>query len=72
MDEDNSRPVNIPIAKQDICNEPIIAKVSILEFSTCGRYLAVLHQLYPTTLWIWDIIGDSIDYVLLQNKISGK
>lgn len=71
MDEINERPINIIIdAKQNnykIC----VAAVDILEFSPCGKFLAIKHQLYPSTLWIWDLMADSLDYILLKNSISG-
>jgi len=43
----------------------------LFEFSTCGQYLALKHELYPTTLWIWDICTDYLDYLLLENPITG-
>ncbi|XP_011505529.1 PREDICTED: WD repeat-containing protein WRAP73-like [Ceratosolen solmsi marchali] len=70
------RPVNIPIVKSEILmgGDPttsIIHIIDILEFSSCGQYLAVRHRIYPGTLWIWDIRTNSIDILLLQNVISG-
>lgn len=69
--EENDRPLNIRIGRIDNCNKFTIAQVDFLEYSSCGRYLAIKHQLYPTTLWIWDIIADYVDYMLFQNVITG-
>ncbi|KAK2584059.1 hypothetical protein KPH14_006507 [Odynerus spinipes] len=71
LKEENDRPLNIRIGRIDNNDKCLIAKVDILEYSSCGRYLAIKHQLYPTTLWIWDIIADHIDYILFQNTITG-
>ena len=49
-----------------------IAGLDIMEFSACGHYLAMRHQVYSTTMWIWDIADDSVDHLLLKRPISGK
>lgn len=68
--EIHDRPIYIDIGKKD--NENFsIAKIKFFEFSTCGQYVALKHQLYPTTLWIWDIFTDYLDYLLLDNPITG-
>lgn len=72
MQEINERPFNIQIDTQPINWDVTIAAIDIMEFSPCGRYLAVRHQLYPTTVWIWDLVDDCVDYLLLKNSISGK
>ncbi|XP_076247470.1 WD repeat-containing protein WRAP73 isoform X2 [Calliopsis andreniformis] len=69
LEEKSERPVNIKIGKKDDIDRLSIAKFDIFEFSFCGQYLAIRHQLYPTTLWIWNIIEDYFDYMLLQNNI---
>ncbi|XP_024937280.1 WD repeat-containing protein WRAP73 [Cephus cinctus] len=70
LEEINDRPINIPIVKRENNTDPIITDVDILEFSSCGRYLAVRYQAYPTTLWIWDINIDSVEYLILRNPIT--
>lgn len=72
MEEKSERPVNIKIGRKNIIERLSIAKFDILKFSFCGQYLAVKHQLYPTTLWIWNIIDDYLDYLLLENTIVGE
>ncbi|XP_068968013.1 WD repeat-containing protein WRAP73-like isoform X2 [Bombus flavifrons] len=69
LEEKSERPVNIKIGRKNIIERLSIAKFDILKFSFCGQYLAVKHQLYPTTLWIWNIIDDYLDYLLLENTI---
>ncbi|XP_023289539.1 WD repeat-containing protein WRAP73 isoform X2 [Orussus abietinus] len=64
------RPVNVPILKKDGKHEPQFTNLDILEFSASGRYLALRHQVYPSALWIWDIISDCTDHLLLRNSIS--
>lgn len=49
-----------------------IAAIDILEFNTSGKYLAIRHQLYPTVMFIWDLIEDTVDYVFTKNPITGK
>lgn len=71
MEEKSERPINIKIGKKNDIDILSIAKFNILEFSSCGQYLAIKHQLYPTTLWIWNIIEDYLDYLLLENSIVG-
>ncbi|KAK0171699.1 hypothetical protein PV328_005120 [Microctonus aethiopoides] len=71
LDEINERPINIIIDAKQNNYEICIAAVDILEFSPCGKFLAIKHQLYPSTLWIWDLMADSLDYILLKNSISG-
>lgn len=71
MEEESDRPLNIKIGRIDNNNKFSIAKIDIIEYSSCGRYLAIKHQLYPSTLWIWDLVSDYIDYLLLQNTITG-
>jgi hypothetical protein len=46
--------------------------IDFMEFSCCGQYLAVRHQIYPETLWVLDIRTNGIDILILQNIISGK
>ncbi|XP_046816933.1 WD repeat-containing protein WRAP73-like isoform X2 [Vespa crabro] len=70
LEEESDRPLNIKIGKIDNSNKFSIAKIDIIEYSSCGRYLAIKHQLYPSTLWIWDLVADYIDYLLLQNTIT--
>lgn len=72
MEEKSERPINIKIGRKNNIERLSIAKFDILEFSSCGQYLAIKHQLYPTTLWIWNIIDDYLDYLLLENAIVGK
>ncbi|KAG7205861.1 hypothetical protein KM043_007794 [Ampulex compressa] len=69
LKEYHERPINLQIGKRDEINRLSIAKVDILQFSLCGQYLAIKHQLYPTTLWIWNISADYTDYLLLENDI---
>ncbi|KAK1132278.1 hypothetical protein K0M31_016398 [Melipona bicolor] len=69
LEEKSERPINIKIGRKNITEKLSIAKFDILEFSFCGQYLAVKHQLYPTTLWIWNVIDDYLDYLLLENTI---
>ncbi|XP_017789957.1 PREDICTED: WD repeat-containing protein WRAP73-like [Habropoda laboriosa] len=69
MEEKSERPINIKIGRKDDIDRLSIAKFDILEFSFCGKYLAIKHQLYPTTLWIWNITEDYFDYLLLENAI---
>ncbi|KAL6267147.1 hypothetical protein P5V15_000226 [Pogonomyrmex californicus] len=64
------RPVCIEIGKKDNNDNFSVAKMKLFEFSTCGQYLALKHELYPTTLWIWDIYTDYLDYLLLENSIT--
>ncbi|XP_015126220.1 WD repeat-containing protein WRAP73 [Diachasma alloeum] len=71
MQEINERPINIQIDTKPINWDVTIAAIDIMEFSPCGRFLAVRHQLYPTTVWIWDLVDDCVDYLLLKNSISG-
>ncbi|XP_006612472.1 WD repeat-containing protein WRAP73-like isoform X2 [Apis dorsata] len=69
LEEKSERPINIKIGRKNNIERLSIAKFDILEFSSCGQYLAIKHQLYPTTLWIWNIIDDYLDYLLLENTI---
>ncbi|XP_026299062.1 WD repeat-containing protein WRAP73 isoform X2 [Apis mellifera] len=69
LEEKSERPINIKIGRKNNIERLSIAKFDILEFSSCGQYLAIKHQLYPTTLWIWNIIDDYLDYLLLENAI---
>ncbi|KAH0955637.1 hypothetical protein HN011_000689 [Eciton burchellii] len=69
LHEIHERPICIEIGKKDNDNFSV-AKFQIFEFSTCGQYLALKHDLYPTTLWIWDISTDYLDYLLLENPIT--
>lgn len=68
--EIHERPLCIEIGKKDNNDNFSIAKIKLFEFSTCGQYLALKHELYPTTLWIWDICTDYLDYLLLENPIT--
>lgn len=70
--EIHERPIYIEIGKKDSSDHFSVAKVNLFEFSACGQYLAVRHELYPTTLWIWDIFTDYLDYLLLENPITGR
>ncbi|CAD6229423.1 GSCOCG00006585001-RA-CDS [Cotesia congregata] len=65
------RPINIPIDIEPKYWDVSIAAIDILSFSPCGKYLAIRHQVYPSTLWIWDLIDDCVDNILLKNSISG-
>lgn len=67
LEEVLTRPINIPISKKD-CTK--IAHFDILEFSLCGHFLAIRHQIYPTTLWILEIKTGDVNFILLQNSIS--
>lgn len=67
----HERPVYIKIGQKGGNDNFSIAKVKLFEFSTCGQYLALTHELYPTTLWIWDIFMDYLDYLLLETPITG-
>lgn len=69
--EIHERPICIEIGKKDDNDNFSVAKIKLFEFSTCGQYLALKHELYPTTLWIWDIGTDYLDYLLLENSITG-
>ncbi|XP_076685720.1 WD repeat-containing protein WRAP73 isoform X2 [Andrena cerasifolii] len=69
VEEKSERPVNIKIGTKNDTERLSIAKFDISEFSSCGQYLAIKHQLYPTTLCIWNIIEDYLDYLLLENSI---
>lgn len=69
LEEKSERPINIKIGRKNNIERLSIAKFDILEFSSCGQYLAIKHQLYPTTLWIWNIIDDYLDYLFLENAI---
>lgn len=70
VEEKSERPINIKIGKKVNIDRLSVAKFDILVFSFCGQYLAIKHQLYPTTLWIWNIIEDYLDYLLLENNIT--
>lgn len=69
--EIHERPIYVEIGKKNGGDNFSVAKINLFEFSSCGQYLAVKHELYPTTLWIWDIFTDYLDYLLLENPISG-
>ncbi|CAK9809065.1 hypothetical protein ANTQUA_LOCUS5866 [Anthophora quadrimaculata] len=69
LEEKSERPINIRIGRKNDIDRLSIAKFDILEFSFCGKYLAIKYQLYPTTLWIWNIVEDYFDYLLLENPI---
>lgn len=69
--EIHERPIYIEIGKKDSSDKFSVAKINLFQFSSCGQYVAVKHELYPTTLWIWDIFTDYLDYLLLENPISG-
>lgn len=71
MDEILDRPIGIPIDIEPKNFDMSIATIDILSFSPCGKYLAIRHQVYPSTLWIWDLIDDCVDNILLKNSISG-
>ncbi|KOC65472.1 hypothetical protein WH47_10051, partial [Habropoda laboriosa] len=61
-----------PVIKENYLNkvyEERIIQPKLSKFSFCGKYLAIKHQLYPTTLWIWNITEDYFDYLLLENAI---
>lgn len=68
--EIHERPIYIEIGKKDDNDKFSIAKIKLFEFSKCGQYLALKHELYPTTLWIWNICTDYLDYLLLANPIT--
>lgn len=70
--EIHERPIYVEIGRKDGGDNFSVAKVNLFEFSACGQYLAVRHELYPTTLWIWDIFTDYLDYLLLENPIIGR
>ncbi|XP_076753057.1 WD repeat-containing protein WRAP73 [Xylocopa sonorina] len=70
LEEKSERPVNIRIGCKNVIERLSVAKFDTLKFSSCGQYLAVKHQLYPTTLWIWNIVEDYFDYLLLENTIT--
>ncbi|XP_012220138.2 WD repeat-containing protein WRAP73-like [Linepithema humile] len=69
LHEIHERPICIEIGKK-VDNNFSIAKFKLFEFSTCGQYLALQHELYPTTLWIWDVCTDYLDYLLVENPIT--
>ncbi|XP_011298098.1 WD repeat-containing protein WRAP73 [Fopius arisanus] len=71
MQEINERPINIEIDIKPINWNVTIAAIDTIEFSPCGRFLAIRHQLYPATVWIWDLMDDCVDYLLLKNSVSG-
>ncbi|XP_008553199.1 WD repeat-containing protein WRAP73 [Microplitis demolitor] len=71
LDEILDRPIGIPIDIEPKNFDMSIATIDILSFSPCGKYLAIRHQVYPSTLWIWDLIDDCVDNILLKNSISG-
>ncbi|XP_011870637.1 PREDICTED: WD repeat-containing protein WRAP73-like isoform X2 [Vollenhovia emeryi] len=68
--EMHERPICITIGQKDNNDNFSVARIKLFEFSTCGQYLALKHELYPTTLWIWDICTDYLDYLLLENSIT--
>ncbi|XP_039308621.1 WD repeat-containing protein WRAP73 isoform X1 [Solenopsis invicta] len=68
--EIHERPICIEIGIKGNNDNFSLAKMKLFEFSTCGQYLALKHELYPTTLWIWDISTDYLDYLLLENPIT--
>ncbi|XP_012148487.2 WD repeat-containing protein WRAP73 isoform X1 [Megachile rotundata] len=70
LEEKSERPINIKIGNKSNIDRLSVAKFDILVFSFCGQYLAIKHQLYPTTLWIWNIVDDYLDYLLLENNIT--
>ncbi|XP_029040069.1 WD repeat-containing protein WRAP73-like [Osmia bicornis bicornis] len=70
LEEKSERPINIKIGKKDNIDRLSVAKFDILVFSFCGQYLAIKHQLYPSTLWVWNINEDYLDYLLLENNIT--
>ncbi|XP_020278817.1 WD repeat-containing protein WRAP73-like isoform X2 [Pseudomyrmex gracilis] len=70
LHEVHERPICIEIGEKNVYDNFSIAKFKVFEFSACGQYLALTHELYPTTLWIWDICTDYLDYMLLENPIS--
>lgn len=69
--EIHERPIYVEIGKKDTSDNFSVAKFKLFEFSTCGQYVALKHELYPTTLWIWDIFKDYLDYFILENPITG-
>lgn len=71
VEELTDRPVNIPIATNPNADGLSIATVDMIEFSPCGRYLALRHQVYSSTIWIWDIAEDSVNHLLLKRPVSG-
>ena len=75
IEEVSSRPINIPINRNETLGietySSAINVIDILEFSSCGRYLAVRNRSYMRSLWIWDIRTNGIDILVLQNVISG-
>lgn len=62
--------INVPIAKKN-SNQPSLSTIDNFEFSCCGRYLIVRHQIYPKVLWIWHISSDIVDLFFMENEISG-
>ncbi|XP_034943587.1 WD repeat-containing protein WRAP73-like [Chelonus insularis] len=71
LEEVHERPINVLIDGEPKNWEVSIATFDILKFSPCGKYLAIRHQVYPTTLWIWDVLEDVVDNILLKNSVSG-
>ncbi|XP_054015028.1 WD repeat-containing protein WRAP73-like [Hylaeus anthracinus] len=69
LEEKSERPINVKIGKKNDIDKLSIAKFNVLEFSSCGQYMAINHQLYPTTLWIWNVVEDYLDYLLFENSI---
>ncbi|EZA56444.1 WD repeat-containing protein [Ooceraea biroi] len=68
--EVHERPICIEIGRKDSNDNFSVAKFQLFEFSACGQYLALKHDLYPTTLWIWDISTDYLDYLLLESPVT--
>ncbi|XP_066603130.1 WD repeat-containing protein WRAP73-like isoform X2 [Prorops nasuta] len=71
LEEEHDRPISIRIGRKNQIDVLSVATTDILEFSPCGRYIALRHEIYPTTLWIWDIVMNSVDYILLESPIVG-
>lgn len=71
LQEIYERPVSLSIDLKPCSYNVSIATIDILEFNTSGKYLAIRHQLYPTVMFIWDLLEDTVDYVFTKNPISG-
>ncbi|KAF7996501.1 hypothetical protein HCN44_002133 [Aphidius gifuensis] len=65
------RPISLSIDLKPSNYNVSIAAIDILEFNTSGKYLAMRHQLYPTVMFIWDLMEDTVDYVFTKNPITG-
>ena len=48
--------------------DPATAGMSMISFSAYGFFVATVHELYPSTVWIWSIKGVKPCAVLMQHE----